>query len=93
MPILTPAYPSMCSTHNVSYSTKKILLAELNRASKIVDTIILGTGSWQDLFVEHDFFKLYKYYIRVSFCSSEQNAHISWQVIKNKHYIFQRHVL
>ncbi|CAO3662698.1 unnamed protein product [Umbelopsis ramanniana] len=78
MPILTPAYPSMCSTHNVSYSTKKILLAELNRASKIVDTIILGTGSWQDLFTEHDFFKLYKYYIRVSFCASEQNAHISW---------------
>ena len=31
MPVITPAYPSMCSTHNVTTSTLKILTEELSR--------------------------------------------------------------
>lgn len=30
MPIITPAYPSMCSTHNVTDSTKTVMLSEFN---------------------------------------------------------------
>jgi poly(A) polymerase len=31
MPIITPAYPSMCSTHNVTLSTQSIMTAEFKR--------------------------------------------------------------
>ena len=31
MPIITPAYPSMCSTHNVTLSTQNIMTAEFKR--------------------------------------------------------------
>ncbi|CAG8631363.1 13040_t:CDS:10, partial [Dentiscutata heterogama] len=33
MPIITPAYPSMCATHNVTQSTKKIIEREFERVS------------------------------------------------------------
>eukprot|EP00915_Cephaloidophora_sp_WS-2016_P003398 GHVH01004550.1.p1 GENE.GHVH01004550.1~~GHVH01004550.1.p1 ORF type:complete len:539 (+),score=44.31 GHVH01004550.1:39-1655(+) len=35
MPIITPAYPSMNSTHNVSKTTAAVITAELRRASRI----------------------------------------------------------
>ena len=38
MPIITPAYPSMCSTHNVTLSTQQIMTAEFKRgASPFLD--------------------------------------------------------
>jgi poly(A) polymerase len=39
MPIITPAFPSMNSTYNVSQSTKKALLTEFEKAFKIVDAL------------------------------------------------------
>jgi poly(A) polymerase len=80
MPIITPAFPSMCSTHNVSKSTKTVLLAELTRASKIVDKIMLGTATWRELFEEHNFFSLYKHYIRIGVYSSTPEDQLQWQV-------------
>lgn len=35
MPIITPAYPSMCSTHNVTLSTQSIMTAEFKRGAFI----------------------------------------------------------
>lgn len=33
MPIITPAYPSMCSTHNVTQSTQMIMTQEFKRGT------------------------------------------------------------
>jgi poly(A) polymerase len=33
MPIITPAYPSMCSTHNVTDSTKSVMSREFKKGN------------------------------------------------------------
>ncbi|KAG2182288.1 hypothetical protein INT43_007215, partial [Umbelopsis isabellina] len=78
MPIITPTNPAMCSTHNVTRSTMWIILAELRRASSIVDEIMLGTTSWQNLFKDHDFFDLYTFYIRLNVCSMDPSTQVAW---------------
>ncbi|RMZ90203.1 hypothetical protein DV736_g2570, partial [Chaetothyriales sp. CBS 134916] len=66
MPIITPAYPSMCSTYNMTNSGKKIILKEFDRGAKISDAIFNGTAKWSELFGKHTFFtKDFRYYISV----------------------------
>ncbi|EMG46355.1 PAPALPHA Poly(A) polymerase PAPalpha [Candida maltosa Xu316] len=65
MPVITPAYPSMCATHNITSSTQKVILSELGRGSLILNEINSGTKSWSDLFERHDFFHKYKFYLCV----------------------------
>ncbi|ODV92333.1 hypothetical protein CANCADRAFT_56050 [Tortispora caseinolytica NRRL Y-17796] len=65
MPVITPAYPSMCATHNITMSTQKIILDEMARAGKIVDEIMQNKRPWSDFFVKHDFFHKYKYYLTI----------------------------
>lgn len=78
MPIITPAYPSMCSTHNVCYSTFEVMKAELKRASQIVDRIPLGHGSWSELFDQHDFFSKYRYYLQITASSATPEVQLKW---------------
>lgn len=60
MPIITPAYPSMCSTHNVTQSTQTVMIREFERAADIADKIMIGSLQWNDLFEKEDFFYTYK---------------------------------
>lgn len=83
MPVITPAYPSMCATHNISQSTKTIVEREMARASKIVDQIFIGKGqgenNWSKLFQKHTFFtKGYKYYLSVVAASRTKDAQLKW---------------
>lgn len=79
MPIITPAYPSMCATHNISMSTKAVLLRELQRGGDIVDRIFAKQLSWNDLFTRHSFFtKDYKYYLSITASSRTKEAEAIW---------------
>ena len=79
MPIITPAYPSMCATHNISLSTKKILLREMTRAAEIVEQIIKKRLTWKDLFSRHTFFTSgYKYYLSIVAASRTKEAQLIW---------------
>lgn len=79
MPIITPAYPSMCSTHNITMSTKKIITRELERGGDIVDKIFTGQLQWKDLFSRHTFFTQgYKYYLGIIAASRSKEAQLVW---------------
>lgn len=78
MPIITPAYPAMCSTHNVSMSTQSIMMKEFKRAADIVDRIVVRSASWSELFEKHDFFSRYRYYLQITASSVDQDVQLKW---------------
>ncbi|KAK0374940.1 hypothetical protein CLIM01_07703 [Colletotrichum limetticola] len=79
MPVITPAYPSMCATYNITRSAMTVIQQELSRGCDITDNIMLGKSPWSDLFVKHTFFtKGYKYYISVITASTDKEAHKIW---------------
>ena len=81
MPVITPAYPSMCSTHNVTASTQAIMTQEFDRASQILEKIMPGgteTGEWKELFDKHDFFYQYKYYLQIVASADSEDQHLKW---------------
>lgn len=79
MPIITPAYPSMCATHNISMSTKAVILRELKRGGDIVDKIFAKQQTWNDLFTIHTFFSQdYKYYLQITASSKTKDAQSVW---------------
>ena len=79
MPIITPAYPEMCATHNITHSNKAVILKELARAEAITKDIHDGRRQWADLFEKHSFFtKDFKYYLSIVSGSKTKEAHLVW---------------
>ncbi|POS70356.1 Poly(A) polymerase pla1 [Diaporthe helianthi] len=86
MPIITPAYPSMCSTFNITHSSKTIIQKELEDFAQVVDQIMIGKLPWKSLFVKHTFFSQdYKYYIMVNAASTtKENSNIWGGFVESK---------
>lgn len=81
MPVITPAYPSMCATHNITQSTQQIILGEMERGKQTMEEIISGTKTWADLFKKHDYFFKYKYYLTIVATTEaplDYESHIKW---------------
>ncbi|KAJ1795082.1 polynucleotide adenylyltransferase, partial [Coemansia sp. RSA 2399] len=74
MPIITPAYPSMCATHNVTQSTQRIIMSEFKRGLEVSEKIIRGESGWEELFAKNDFFRRYKYYLQVNVSSANEDT-------------------
>lgn len=79
MPVITPAYPQMCATFNITHSTMSIIQRELERGFELTDKIRAGKLVWKDLFVKHTFFTTdHKYYLAVISTSTTKEAHKIW---------------
>ncbi|KAH7127716.1 Poly(A) polymerase central domain-containing protein [Dactylonectria macrodidyma] len=79
MPIITPAYPSMCATFNITRSSMSIIKRELQRGLQLSESIMIGKRPWSDLFIKHTFFTNgYKYYISVISASKTKESHKIW---------------
>lgn len=69
----------MCATHNITNSTKKIIIRELQRAGEITNKIVDGKLQWKDLFQKHTFFTQgYKYYLSIVSASKTKEAQLIW---------------
>ncbi|XP_064942899.1 nuclear poly(A) polymerase 4-like isoform X2 [Musa acuminata AAA Group] len=65
MPIITPAYPCMNSSYNVSTSTLRVMMEQFQIGNKICEDIELNKAGWGALFEPYLFFETYKNYLQV----------------------------
>lgn len=84
MPILTPSFPAMNSTHNVTRSTLRILKQELRRGYVVMDTLLVRQqvqtlAGLTELCRPATFFEDYKHYLRVQLCSDSADHAAAWK--------------
>eukprot|EP00392_Amoebophrya_sp_AT5.2_P015272 g15473.t1 len=72
-------YEETRCTHNVTETTKKVLLYELRRGRAFVQAIFEGTKKWEDLYAKCAFLGLYRQYIRIQLLAKTQNAWNRWE--------------
>ncbi|TVU18640.1 hypothetical protein EJB05_00870 [Eragrostis curvula] len=79
MPIITPAYPCMNSSYNVSVSTRYVMVQEFTRAFEICQAIDEGKADWDALFEAYPFFESYKNYLEVNITASNEDDLRNWK--------------
>lgn len=78
MPVITPVYPQMNSTYNVSSSTLNVMKTEFARGKEITDKIQKGLASWGNLFEERKFFEAYRVYMQIGVWGASESSHRAW---------------
>ncbi|EGZ28664.1 hypothetical protein PHYSODRAFT_474162 [Phytophthora sojae] len=79
MPILTPAYPSMNSSFNVSTHSLTVMKEEFKRGLTIVQDVLSKGGSeWGPLFEPSDFFAVHQHYLAVEVYTEKQEEEAAW---------------
>ncbi|KAG9136862.1 hypothetical protein Leryth_021793 [Lithospermum erythrorhizon] len=79
MPIITPAYPCMNSSYNVSTSTLRVMMEQFQFAKTICDEIELNKTQWGALFEPYLFFESYKNYLQVDLVASDADDLRAWR--------------
>ncbi|KAG2647282.1 hypothetical protein PVAP13_2KG580200 [Panicum virgatum] len=79
MPIITPAYPCMNSSYNVSVSTRFVMIQEFTRAFEICQAIDEGKTDWDALFEPYPFFESYKNYLEVNITARNEGDLRNWK--------------
>lgn len=79
MPILTPAYPSMNSSFNVSTHSLAVMKEEFKRALEVVQDILnKGGEDWAALFEPSDFFAVHQHYLAVEVFTTDESEEQAW---------------
>lgn len=79
MPIITPCFPPINSTHNVSKSTFRVIKQEFERADKIMsDVKRQGRDMWGALLRESKFFDRFKDYLCVAVIAASREEQGRW---------------
>lgn len=69
----------MCATHNITHSTKQIIIREMKRANEIANEVYAGKKRWSSLFQRQTFFSQgYKYYLSIVTASRTKDAQLKW---------------
>lgn len=79
MPVITPVYPPICSTYNITLSTLTIMKREFARSSNIIQQLtnneISPNKAFEALCAPSDFFTRHKNYFLVVLASSSEQEH------------------
>ncbi|XP_073282457.1 nuclear poly(A) polymerase 1-like isoform X1 [Primulina huaijiensis] len=79
MPIITPAYPCMNSSYNVSNSTLRVMMEEFRRGNENCETIEANKSIWDALFEPFAFFEAYKNYLQIDIASETDEDSRNWK--------------
>ncbi|KAK6925355.1 polymerase, nucleotidyl transferase domain, partial [Dillenia turbinata] len=79
MPIITPAYPCMNSSYNVSSSTLRIMTDEFQRANEICEAMEMNKADWDTLFEPSPFFDSYKNYLQIDITAENADDLMNWK--------------
>ncbi|KAK6249719.1 Polymerase [Theobroma cacao] len=79
MPIITPAYPCMNSSYNVSSSTLRIMTDEFQRGSEICEAMEANKADWDILFESYAFFEAYKNYLQIDISAENADDLRKWK--------------
>ncbi|GAB2215559.1 hypothetical protein Droror1_Dr00019947 [Drosera rotundifolia] len=79
MPIITPAYPCMNSSYNVSLSTLRVMMEQFEHGNAICQNIELNKAMWSALFEPYLFFEAYKNYLQVDIVAADTEDLLSWK--------------
>ncbi|WOL01142.1 nuclear poly(A) polymerase 1 [Canna indica] len=79
MPIITPAYPCMNSSYNVSSSTLYIMMQEFQRGNTICEEMEANEIDWDDLFKPFLFFEAYKHYLKIDVTAENEPDLRNWK--------------
>ncbi|KAF3450682.1 hypothetical protein FNV43_RR06771 [Rhamnella rubrinervis] len=79
MPIITPAYPCMNSSYNVSTSTLRVMMEQFLYGNKICQDVELNKSQWSSLFEPYFFFESYKNYLQVDIVAADVDDLRAWK--------------
>ncbi|PWA44423.1 poly(A) polymerase [Artemisia annua] len=79
MPIITPAYPCMNSSYNVSTSTLRVMQEQFLFGNRICEEIELHKAQWSALFEPFMFFESYRNYLQVDIVAANTDDLRSWK--------------
>ncbi|GFZ04203.1 poly(A) polymerase 2 [Actinidia rufa] len=79
MPIITPAYPCMNSSYNVSLSTLKVMTEQFQFGSKICEEIELNNAQWSALLEPYLFFESYRNYLQIDIVAGGTDDLRAWK--------------
>ncbi|KAH7623746.1 putative Nuclear poly(A) polymerase 4 [Nannochloris sp. 'desiccata'] len=83
MPIITPAYPCMNSSYNVSDCTLQVMTDEFKRGKTVCDEILLATApsptEWSRLFEPLPIFEGFKHYLMVEVTAANKEDFELWE--------------
>jgi len=78
MPVITPAFPAMNSTHNVTETTKRILLDEFRRGYEVVKEVEQQKSGWDKVYELPDFFNQHPHFLWIEVLAQTQEVYLKF---------------
>ncbi|XP_062223678.1 nuclear poly(A) polymerase 4-like [Phragmites australis] len=79
MPIITPAYPCMNSSYNVSTSTLRVIMEQFRFGNRMCQEIELNKANWTALFEPFHFFEAYGKFLVVDIVAEDDDDLRLWK--------------
>merc|ERR1711920_60197 len=75
MPVITPAFPAMNSTYNVTETTKRIMLEEFRRGFEVVSKVEGGQSAWSEVHEPFPFFTLFDHFLSLEVLAQTEEVY------------------